>query len=93
MDPEWVTMTDRCAGKKLKWRILLQHTVIAHYFYNFNNFNNKGFYYFVLQALAKADQAKISADESSSKVGGALDTVNDILRQLGKYYQREWGLI
>lgn len=38
----------------------------------------------LFQALAKADQAKISADESSSKVGGALDTVNDILRQLGK---------
>ena len=40
--------------------------------------------FFSFKALAKADQAKISADESSSKVGGALDTVNDILRQLGK---------
>ena len=38
------------------------------------------------QALAKANMAKNSAQESSEKVGNALDTVNDILSKLGKSF-------
>ena len=36
-----------------------------------------------LQALAKANQAKNSAQDSSEKVGDALKTVDDILEKLG----------
>jgi len=37
------------------------------------------------QALNKADQAQTSANEASSKVSGALNTVNQILQQLCKF--------
>lgn len=53
--------------------------------YLISKLNNCNYNVCVLQALAKADQAKAAAVESSNDVKMALRDVNEILRQLGKH--------